>query len=209
MNKKRLLAILAGCVSAVCICTAYAAAQLTAVQSKARIFYKGDPVSYDLSPVEIDGKIYVPSRETLEKAGAAVIWDGNNQQPVVLTEPKEWLEWFEVNMPDSAEISEFAYKITPNMTQGINTGDSVEAAMKLICDADDADLEKILCDSFQPVSAENTCDLKHFSETYDFWELTALTDKTEVYKDSENTGRSYVFKLPAESGKTVLYWCYQ
>ena len=163
------------------------------------IYYNSELVEYELSPVIINGRTYVPLRESAEMVGMGVEWNENNNTVSVTTEDftadyKNGIISFsdeavsgysqfeyllkDIPLPDSAEIVdfEFLYDNFEPCLYAKNTMPEEDAAKikELFADASEEkdDTDKQMYNRI----------LGNLNTWFDWWDLKELPDNAEVFE---------------------------
>lgn len=183
----------------------------TAIPSDVRIVYKGEEAAFELPVVDIDGKLYVPLRETAKKDKGIVFWNGREQKCFVFTDSMAFLEYFlDIDTPASFVLETMEYSLSPHLIDGCNYGDSV--ALYASGTVEQADIETCVAGLKPCAEADG-----------DFTALLAKIDpEKQSNKLSENalqyymgtyesdTGKheTYMIFEKLENGKAAFYWSY-
>lgn len=83
MNKKILIILILAILPFTMAFAENGLTSYTAYESSAQIYFGGKQRDYEAPVVTIDGKTYIPLRETAEKLGKEVVWEENNKIHIV------------------------------------------------------------------------------------------------------------------------------
>lgn len=178
---------------------AFAAGKLSyeAYENDAKIFYNGKEIDFQLPVVTINGNTYVPLRETAEKTGVAVNWNGYYQRICLarniqgIDAKEAFNSLFKIELPNSAEVLSYEYY------DDILYEDRPEKHFAAKISFDEEDLEYVksqfsdgwfedyteeeLDEELAGLAGINARFVKVFSKEYEWWDLADPNDVLYTY----------------------------